>query len=117
MPYNQKIPHNRKVSYKRKLKAPYKLFLGTLANRVRLDILHTLFKGPKTVTEITKETDYDQTTISHNLKRLTTCSFVFNRKEGKKRIYYINSETIRPLLKLIDKHAFKYCIHLCEVEK
>jgi len=99
-----------------KLKAPYKLFFGTLANGVRLDILHVLLKGPKGVTEITKETKYDQTTISHNLQRLTTCSFVFNKKEGKKRIYYLNSETIQPLLKLIDKHAFKFCIHLCEVE-
>lgn len=92
---------------------PYKLFFGTLGNEIRLSILHALVRRPKNVTELTNELGVDQTTISKNLKRLETCNFVHNSKEGKHSIYALNRETILPLLKLIDRHTSKYCKHLC----
>jgi len=96
------------------IKTPYKLFFGTLGNEIRIQILHALIDKPKNVTELTKELRVDQTTISKNLKRLQTCSFVYNKKEGKNSIYSLNEKTIKPLLKLIDNHTQKYCAHLCE---
>ena len=95
------------------IKTPYKLFFGTLGNEIRLKILHSLVKRPKNVSELTNELGYDQTTISKNLKRLETCSFVYNSRKGKHSIYSLNKKTILPLLKLIDKHTNKYCMHLC----
>lgn len=95
-------------------KMPYKLFFGTLGNDIRLKILHALVKRPKNVTELTNELDFDQTTISKNLKRLTVCRFVHNRRKGKHSIYSLNKETILPLLNLIDKHVKKYCKN-CEL--
>ncbi len=95
------------------LKKPYKLFFGTLANEQRLKIINFLRKGPKNVTQICKELNFNQTTVSHNLRRLKTCSFIFNKKKGKERIYSLNKETIKPLMDLIDKHTDKFCKHLC----
>ena len=95
------------------LKKPYELFFKTLANEQRLKIINLLRKGPKNVTQICKELNFNQTTVSHNLKKLKTCGFVFNKKNGKERIYSINKTTIKPLMELIDKHTNKFCKHLC----
>ncbi|MBI2649703.1 winged helix-turn-helix transcriptional regulator [Candidatus Woesearchaeota archaeon] len=94
-------------------KKPYELFFKTLANEQRLKIINLLRKCPKNVTQICKELNFNQTTVSHNLKKLKTCGFVFNKKNGKERIYSINKTTIKPLMELIDKHTDKFCRHLC----
>ena len=95
------------------LKKPYELFFRTLANEQRLEIINLLRKGPKNVTQICKGLKFNQTTVSHNLRRLKTCSFVSVKKNSKERIYSLNKETIKPLMELIDKHTNKFCKHLC----
>lgn len=95
------------------LKYPYKLFFGTLANEQRLHIINSLRKGPKNVTQICRELNYNQTTVSHSLRRLKTCSFVFVKRNGKERVYSLNKTTIKPLMELIDKHTDSFCKHLC----
>ncbi len=95
------------------LKKPYKLFFGTLANEQRLEIINLLRKGPKNVTQICKELKFNQTTVSHNLRRLKACSFVFSKKNGKERVYSLNAKTIKPLMELIDNHAEEFCKYLC----
>lgn len=87
----------------------YKLFFGTLANKNRLKIINLLRKCPKCVNEITKELNFNQTTVSHNLKRLQRCGFVFVEKKGKQRIYKLNKKTIKPLMDLIDRHMHSFC--------
>lgn len=87
----------------------YKIFFGTLANRNRLKIINLLRKGSKCVHEICKELDFNQTTVSHNLKRLLRCGFVFMEKKGKNRCYSLNKKTIKPLMNLIDNHMCCYC--------
>lgn len=99
------------------LKKPYKLFFGTLANQQRLDIINLLRKGSKNVSQICKELGFNQTTTSHNLKRLETCGFVFAKKDGKERVYSLNKKTIKPLVKLIDDHMEAYCKKLCGCKK
>lgn len=96
------------------LNKPYKLFFGTLANEQRLHIINLLRKGPRNVTQICKELGYNQTTVSHNLRMLKTCSFVFSKKEGKERIYSLNARTIKPLMEIIDEHTNTFCKHLCK---
>ncbi len=91
----------------------YKLFFYTLANDTRLEIIRVLKSGSKNVGEITEALGCDQSTISHNLKRLETCRFVTVKQKGKFREYSLNKETIGPLLKLIDKHVNKFCKNLC----
>jgi len=98
------------------LEETHKIFLETLSNETRLEILLLLQKKPQNVTEISQSTSLNQTTISHNLSRLEKCGFVHVEQDGKYRIYSLNKETIIPLLRLIDKHMNKYCKKLCACE-
>ena len=94
------------------IKETYKIFFGTLNNPNRLSIINLLRKGDKNVTEITKKLQLNQTTVSHNLRRLEKCGFVKSKQKGKQRYYSLNNKTIKPLMLLIDKHMSKHCVHL-----
>jgi len=94
------------------LRQPYRQFFGTLANQHRLDIVHVLQKGPLNVTAICDHTKLKQATISHNLRRLELCGFVFVKPKGKERVYSLNHKTIKPLLKLMNAHVGDYCSNL-----
>lgn len=98
------------------LHQPYKQFFGTLANPYRLDIINLLSKKEQSVSMICNKTGHNQTTISHNLKRLERCGFVFARPNGKERIYALNHKTIKPLLNLMNQHMNAYCKKICEVQ-
>lgn len=94
------------------LRTPYDKFFGTLANQFRIDIIEVLKGGPKNVTQICKQLNCNQSTISHNLQRLQHCGFVFVKPNGRERVYELNAETIAPLLDLLHKHMGKYCKHV-----
>ena len=68
----------------------------------------TLRTGPKCVSDISEDLGFEQSRVSHNLKCLCNCGFVEVKRKGKKRIYWINKETIVPLFETIDKHIAKY---------
>jgi DNA-binding transcriptional ArsR family regulator len=85
------------------------LFFSTLANPTRLAILETLTEEPKNVAQIAQELQQEQSMISHNLKPLQECAFVFSRKNGREHIYYANNEIIEPLFHLFNFHESKYC--------
>ena len=96
----------------------YKIFFGTLVSESRLKIINFLRNGKKNVSEIMSELKMDQTCVSHDLSRLKRCGFVKMETEGKYRYYSLNEETIKPLMRLIDEHMSRYCIHILkEVEK
>lgn len=96
------------------IKEAYKLFLGTLSNENRLKIINLLRESSKNVSEICRELRFNQTTVSHNLRRLEKCGFVFMKRKGKCRYYSLNERTIKPLMKLIDQHMHKYCEKIIE---
>ncbi len=87
----------------------YDIFFETLGNRRRLKIVEELIKGSKSVSQIVKAAGFEQSNVSHNLRRLERCGFVKAEKEGKKRVYSLNKETIQPLMLLINKHVNKFC--------
>jgi len=89
----------------------YDYFFETLANKRRLKIIDLLRNKPMPVSEIVKKSGLEQSNVSHNLKRLEYCGFVNAKPNGKQRIYTLNKETITPLMKLIDKHTNKFCVH------
>jgi DNA-binding transcriptional ArsR family regulator len=105
-----------KMSSKDKLSS-HLLFFKALSNETRLAIIDLLRSGDKTVSEIVNELGFEQSRVSHNLQCLTFCGFIKNRRDGKKRIYSLNKETIEPLLNLVDKHVELYAKHLykCKV--
>jgi DNA-binding transcriptional ArsR family regulator len=85
------------------------LFFGTLANPTRLAILEALDEGPKSVGEIAQKLKQEQSMISHNLRPLERCRFVFEERKKKQRIYSLNGETMKLLFKVLMSHSAKYC--------
>jgi len=87
----------------------YDKFLRTLCNKTRLSITHSLMKEPKNVTQLTEDLGIHQTSVSHALKVLLDCGFVFVERKGKERVYTLNNKTIKPLMKLMKNHIADYC--------
>lgn len=92
----------------------YEIFFTSLANPNRLQIVNILREGSKNVSEICRATGFEQTMVSHNLRRLERCGMVFVEQKGKNRYYTLNQKTIKPLLQLIDNHINQYCCKVLE---
>jgi len=86
----------------------YRFFVN-LANPTRLALLEQLMKQPMSVNELAKSLGQEQSMVSHNLKPLLECNFVYIRRDGKKRIYFANKETVVALFKVVENHAQKFC--------
>ena len=95
----------------------YKIFFGTLVSEPRLKIINLLRIGEANVSEIVEKLKLDQTSVSHDLKRLKDCGFVGAEIKGKFRYYKLNEKTVKPLMNLIDKHMSENCIHILRKNK
>lgn len=84
-------------------------FFSCLSNPTRIATIEMLLEKPMSVNEIAFKLGEEQSMISHNLKPLIECNFITSNREGKKRVYSINKETINNLLKIVKNHAEKYC--------
>jgi len=92
----------------------YNIFFTSLANPNRLQIINVLRTKERNVSEICEATGFEQTMVSHNLKRLERCGMVTPRQKGKYRYYTLNKKTIGPLMGLIDTHIKHNCCKLLE---
>lgn len=97
---------------KEELYGAYKIFFGTLVSEPRIKIINLLRKKKANVSQIVKELKMNQTSVSHNLKRLKTCGFVKSEIVKKYRYYSLNKDTIHPLMNIIDKHMTNHCIQI-----
>ena len=86
----------------------YKFFVN-LANPTRLALLEQLMQQSMSVNELAEALGQEQSMISHNLKPLLECNFVYTKRDGKKRIYSANEETIGALFCAVENHASKFC--------
>ena len=86
----------------------YRFFVN-LSNPTRLAALEKLMKKPMSVNELADSLGQEQSMISHNLKPLLECNFVYIMRQGKKRIYSANQETIGALFRAVENHAKKFC--------
>lgn len=84
-------------------------FFSNLSNQTRLATLQHLMSKPMSVNELTSVLGQEQSMISHNLKPLLDCNFINLKKQGKKRIYSVNHETINGLFQIVENHAKNYC--------
>ncbi len=82
----------------------YHIFFSKLSNKLRIDIISSLEKKPKSVSELSKELKIEQSKLSHALKELKGCNIVKAEQKGKQRIYSL-SKTIIPILRLIECHG------------
>jgi len=86
----------------------YEMFFKALSNRTRFEIIRSLRDKPKSVTQLSNELKFEQSRVSHNLKKLEHCGFVQSEINGKLRIYSIDSQYIVPIIDSIDKYIEKY---------
>jgi DNA-binding transcriptional ArsR family regulator len=84
-------------------------FFTNLSNPTRLSTLEMLMEKPMSVNELAEALGQEQSMVSHNLKPLLKCNFVFIQKQGKKTIYSANQKTVGTLFKAVEVHAEKYC--------
>lgn len=91
----------------------YMVFFKTLCNETRLNIILCLEKSPKHVSQIIKETNMEQSRVSHNLQCLVKNGFVTVEQKGKQRVYTLNKDTVVPILRDTKKHTQKYNLNVC----
>jgi DNA-binding transcriptional ArsR family regulator len=84
-------------------------FFTVLGNPTRLATLEILLDGPMNVTQIAESLGQEQSMISHNLRPLVECRFVYVERRGKERVYSVNHGTVDPLFKVVENHAASYC--------
>jgi len=84
-------------------------FFTNLANPTRLDALEQLMQKPMSVNELAASLGQEQSMVSHNLKPLLECNLIAVKRQGKKRIYMVNEESIRPIFAAVQNHAEKFC--------
>jgi DNA-binding transcriptional ArsR family regulator len=84
------------------------LLFKILANNVRLRLIEALSADARSVGELCEETGEEQTRVSHELRCLTVCGLVTQKREGKRIIYSLNRKTVLPILRAADTHAAKF---------
>jgi DNA-binding transcriptional ArsR family regulator len=84
-------------------------FFSTLANPTRLAILEKLFEGEMNVTGLASEIGQEQSMVSHNLKILEQCSFVFSERRGKEKYVFLKGDTVNSIFGIVEEHEDKYC--------
>ncbi|MDO8554167.1 MAG: metalloregulator ArsR/SmtB family transcription factor [Candidatus Micrarchaeota archaeon] len=84
-------------------------FFSTLANPIRLAILHSILRDEKNVTKLVEDINVERTLVSHNLSLLMKAKLIYFRKVGKERIYYPNEKIVVPLFFLIKEFTCPGC--------
>lgn len=82
----------------------YHVFFSKLSNPLRIKIITSLDEKSKSVSELVEDLKVEQSKLSHALKELRECHIVNVKQEGKKRVYSL-SDTITPILRLIESHS------------
>ena len=92
----------------------YHIFFKNLANPLKIKIISTLREKENSVSELSKKLKIEQSKLSHALTSLKCCNIVKVKQKGKQRIYFLNKDTIVPMLNLIDSHAKTFCEGNCK---
>jgi DNA-binding transcriptional ArsR family regulator len=77
-------------------------FIRGFADKTRLQILHSLVKEEKTVTQIVEEIGASQSRVSQHLACLRDCGILESRQEGKYVFYSIKGKDIIILLNMFE---------------
>ncbi|MFQ5532128.1 MAG: ArsR/SmtB family transcription factor [Candidatus Nanoarchaeia archaeon] len=91
----------------------YKCFFSAFSNKTKFEVIFLLRNGPKTVNEICKALRFEQSRVSHNLKRLEDMGFVTCRRVGKTKVYSLDKRYISPILKKMNKYMQSYGKTVC----
>jgi DNA-binding transcriptional ArsR family regulator len=76
-----------------------------LAAGTRIQLLCRLAQGPRSVKELTAETDMEQPAVSQQLRVLRKLGFVRAEKHGRKKIYELHDAHVARLLEQAVAHS------------
>lgn len=95
----------------------YSHLFQALANETRMELIHRLRDGDKSVSELVEATGREQNSVSYHLKCLTNCGFVTREANGNERIYSLNGDVIENVFAAIDQHIENHRdgLYTCEV--
>lgn len=79
------------------------MFALSTPSRVR--ILTVLLAGPRTVSELTAELGMEQSAVSHQLRILREHRLVNAERDGRRRIYELESDELGQLLRAAVEHV------------
>ncbi len=75
-------------------------FYKYLADATRIEIIHTLLEGEKSVGEIVSLVGHSQSAVSHQLRLLKTGRIVKARRDGHHIFYSIDDDHVEQLYRL-----------------
>ncbi len=84
----------------------------SLGGKIRLYIVHSLFKKEKCVSELVEQLGYSQSHISHHLKTLKNSGIIQSQRIGHKIFYRISSNIVKNISKMRGKALDLGC---CEI--
>src|SRR5712692_2976126 len=84
------------------------LLFKVLSNNVRLRLINSLVERERTVSELCRDTDEEQTRVSHELRCLVVCGLVNYRRDGRMIEYSLNKRTVLPILAAAEKLVEKF---------
>jgi DNA-binding transcriptional ArsR family regulator len=77
-------------------------FLQGFAHKVRIQILECIKEDEKTVSQIVKDLNGNQSNISQHLACLKGCGLIVGRQEGKYMYYSLRNQQVRDLLSMFN---------------
>lgn len=80
-------------------------FFKLLGNPKRLQLLYLLIQKSMTVTEISKQMNWEQSGVSHQLQLLRQYNLVQQRRNGKEMIYHLDDPQVMTLIADVISHA------------
>lgn len=85
--------------------------LTTIADEDNFAVAIALLKkGPLSLSELQKEVTINKNSLVKHLDELLECSYVFSKKSGRDKIFYINKGIIVPILSIMSSHIKKHHI-------
>ena len=84
-------------------------FLSAISDKHNFAIaVRIMQKGPMTQSTLKQELELTNAKLKKHLTKLLACSYLFSKKKGKEETYYLNQVTVRPIIKIMNKHIGKY---------
>lgn len=90
-------------------------FCKAMGNAMRLQVLHTLRDGPKTVTEIVQETGFSQTNVSRQLAVLRGVGVVDHQRQGTEMLYVLTDPQVGEVCDLVRKVLSEHMQRLSQI--
>ncbi len=92
-----------------KYNGEYCHFLGVISDKDNFAIAVSILEnGPINFSDLRDELGFRRNFLAGHLKKLISCSYIFSKKVGREKLYYLNTSTVLPLIKIIKKHIRKH---------